>query len=72
MSNQISEIGPLFLLLDHWNWYHLFLMKVHGFYLLMLVFSSLVCRADLVGHWTFDEASGTTAGDSSANNRNGT
>ena len=32
----------------------------------------LLCRADLVGHWTFDEASGTTAGDSSANNRNGT
>jgi hypothetical protein len=47
-------------------------MKIHGFYLLMLVFSSLVCRGDLVGHWTFDEAAGTTAGDSSTNNRNGT
>ena len=32
----------------------------------------LLCRADLVGHWTFDEAAGTTAGDSSTNNRNGT
>ena len=38
----------------------------------MLFFSSLVCRADLVAHWTFDEAAGTTAGDSSTNNRNGT
>ena len=47
-------------------------MKIHGFCLLGLTCSALFCRADLVGHWTFDEASGTTAGDSSANNRNGT
>ncbi len=47
-------------------------MKIHGFYLLGFFCSVLLCRADLVGHWTFDEASGTTAGDSSANNRNGT
>ena len=47
-------------------------MKIHGFCLLGLSCAALLCRADLVGHWTFDEASGTTAGDSSANNRNGT
>ena len=46
-------------------------MKAHRVYL-FLFFSTLVGRAELVAHWTFDEAAGTTAGDSSANNRNGT
>ena len=46
-------------------------MEAHRIYL-FLFFSMLVGRADLVAHWTFDEAAGTTAGDSSANNRNGT
>ena len=29
-------------------------------------------RADLVGHWTFDEGQGTTAYDSSGNDHHGT
>lgn len=47
-------------------------MKAHTFHLLLLALTPLASRADLVAHWTLDEATGTTAGDSTANNHTGT
>ena len=47
-------------------------MKAKKFNLLVLALSPLVSRADLVAHWTLDEATGVIASDSSPNNRTGT
>lgn len=47
-------------------------VKAHTHTLLFLALSAFSGRADLVAHWTLDEATGTTAGDSTANNHTGT
>jgi hypothetical protein len=47
-------------------------MKAYTLPVLFLGFAPSVGHADLVAHWTLDEGSGTTAGDSSAGNNVGT
>lgn len=47
-------------------------MKAHTLPVLLFSLAPVVSQAELVAHWTLDEGSGTTAGDSSANNNVGT
>ena len=47
-------------------------MKLANILLVLLALSHLGLRADLVAHWTLEEGTGATAGDSTANGRTGT
>ena len=47
-------------------------MKIHTLPILLSFLSPLTANADLVAHWSLEEGLGTTATDSTANNRNGT
>ena len=47
-------------------------MKLAKIPLVLLALSHLGLRADLVAHWTLEEGTGATAGDSTANGRTGT
>ena len=50
-------------------------MKKQAFFcaiVVLLIVSNQPAMADLIGHWTFDEGSGTIAADSSGNNKTGT
>lgn len=47
-------------------------MKLANILLVLLAHSPLGLRADLVAHWTLEEGTGATAGDSTANGRTGT